>query len=311
MRLFQKNESVSYLKVHTEQADFVISGTNGWIGGAAVKFLNERGHRVISIDRNSPLDAIKRITRPEQTHFLCLGGKAHLPRNRHERELFAANCDFPETMAIACRDRGLASFTYLSSSKVLGDSSSSGPLSERSPRRPCDAYARSKVAGEDAVIKAMKSSKTRLIIVRPPLVYGEGVGANFRRLITLSKSRWPLPFDAARAPRSMIFNQHLIQSCESLSLGGYEGIFHVSDGVDLSAAEWIALIRKLLGRPNRMVCVPPKLMRGVFFLINQPAWYQALFAPMQLDCSKIQALNIRPWLTPEQALVKVIAAEGL
>jgi len=162
-----------------------------------------------------------------------LAGIAH--RQATREELDEVNVRLAERTARQAAAAG-ARFVFLSSVKVHGEESLA-PLTERSPIAPADPYAASKARAEDR-LRAIAG--LRLIVLRPPLVYGPGVKANFLSLMRLIARHVPLPLASVDNRRSLIYVGNLVDAILR-SLDG-EGTFLVSDGSPVSTP---ALCREL------------------------------------------------------------------
>jgi nucleoside-diphosphate-sugar epimerase len=157
-----------------------------------------------------------------------LAGIAH--RHAKREELDEVNVRLAERLGRQAGAAG-ARFIFLSTVKVHGEESAA-PLNERSPIAPADPYASSKARAEDR-LRAITG--LRLTVLRPPLVYGPGVKANFLSLMRLIDRRWPLPLASVRNRRSLIYVGNLADAIvRSLDR---EGTFLVSDGPAVSTPE--------------------------------------------------------------------------
>src|SRR5690606_26515092 len=111
-----------------------------------------------------------------------------------------------QQLAQAAAQAGVATFVFMSSIKALADHSAGAPLDETSPARPEDCYGVAKRATERRLERlARQAPGLRMLILRPPLVYGPGVGANFAALVRLVGRGLPLPLGAIRNRRSLVF----------------------------------------------------------------------------------------------------------
>src|SRR5262249_2968720 len=172
-----------------------------------------------------------------------------------------------------------------SSVKVHGEVSAA-PFTERSPIAPGDAYGRSKARAEEA-LRAVPG--LRLAVLRPPLVYGPGVKANFLALMRAIARGVPLPFALVKNRRSFIYLGNLVDAILSCLERG--GTFLVSDGVSRSTAQWCEALGQALERPARVFPFPPGLL---------PA---KLAGFLEVDDSAIRMdLGWRPPFTPEEGL---------
>jgi len=154
--------------------------------------------------------------------------------------------------------RGIRRFVYMSSLKVLGESGIE--LAPEDTPAPHDAYAVSKTEAEAAVREL--SGEMETVILRPPLVHGPGVGANFARLMSLTASGWPLPFGAIENQRSLIHVDNLADAVRH-ALSCHPGTYHPKDSRDFSTANLVRRLAEGMGRPCRLIPIPVGLMRGL------------------------------------------------
>jgi nucleoside-diphosphate-sugar epimerase len=200
-----------------------------------------------------------------------LAGIAH--RRASREELRRVNVDLAVETAKKAAAAG-ASFLFISTAKVHGEE---GLFSEKSPIAPKDPYAESKARAEDA-LRAIPG--LRLTVLRPPLVYGPGVTANFLSLMKAVASGIPLPFASIENRRSFVFLGNLVDAI--VNCLGRPGTFLVSDGVAISTPNLCRELAGALGRPARLFAFPPPLL---------PA---KLAASLALDDSLIR----REWKPP-------------
>jgi nucleoside-diphosphate-sugar epimerase len=174
---------------------------------------------------------------------------------------------------------------FLSSVKVHGEVSAA-PLTERSPIAPHDAYGKSKARAEEA-LRAIPG--LRLAVLRPPLVYGPGVKANFLALTRAIALGVPLPLASVKNRRSLVYLGNLVDAI--LSCLEREGTFLVSDGASRSTAQWCEALGRALEKPARLFPFPPRLLP------------EKLTAFLEVDDSAIRMdLGWRPPFTAEEGL---------
>jgi nucleoside-diphosphate-sugar epimerase len=215
-----------------------VTGAKGFIGAALVPALQRAGH-VVAAD-GAGCDAI--------VHLAAI---AH--RKASPAELEEVNVRLAERMGEAAVREG-AQLIFLSSVKVHGEISAAA-LRETSPIVPADRYAVSKARAEER-LRALRG--LRLTILRPPLVYGPGVKANFRALMQAVARGWPLPLAALQNRRSLVYVGNLadaIARCLNVP-----GTFLVSDGEAIATAQLCRDLGVALGRPARLFAFPPALL---------------------------------------------------
>ena len=215
-----------------------VTGAGGFVGRALVPELLRRGHEVI--------DAIGRAEA-----VVHLAAIAH--RRASREQLDEVNVRLAARVGREAAAQG-ARLVFLSSVKVHGEESHA-PITEHSPLAPQDAYAMSKVRAED-LLGAIPG--LRLAVLRPPLVYGPGVKANFLALMRAIARGWPLPLGAIDNRRSFIYVGNLADAI--VRCLGAEGTYLVSDGEPVSTPSLCRELGAALGRPARLVPFPGALL---------------------------------------------------
>ncbi len=205
---------------------------------------------------------------------------------------------------------GVTRFVFVSSVKVNGESGRFSELDQPCPRDP---YGISKHEAEIGLRQIAAESGMEVVIIRPPLVYGPGVKANFDALIRTVALGFPLPFGAINNRRSLIALENLVDfivTCIEIPAAANE-TFLVSDGEDISTADLIRRLARAMNRPARLIPVPANLVMSLAILAGQRAIAQRLIGSLQLDITKARAtLNWTPPLTVDQGLKQVAAAYG-
>ena len=215
----------------------------------------------------------------------------------------SVNVEATAALARAAAASGVGRFIFVSSVKVMGDVSARRPFVEDDSPQPQDAYGRSKLAAEQAL--AQIAGQIQVSIVRPPLVYGPGVRANFLSLLKLAASRWPLPLGAAQAPRSMVFIDNLVDALIACATRphGSPATYFVSDGRDVSVAELVRLMRVEMGVPVRLWNLPAGVVGAVTKGLGRADAAARLFSPLQVDIGRIRReLGWSPPVTAESGL---------
>ena len=164
------------------------------------------------------------------------------PKDRIEFE--RTNVLGSERLARSAAESGVKRFVYLSSIKVNGEHTAARAFRADDVPHPQDDYARSKLEAERRLADIGASSDMAVAVVRPPLVYGAGVRANFLRLLSLAHSGLPLPLASIANVRSMVSVWNLCDLIRALLQHGQPmtGVFLAGDGEDVSTAE---LVRRL------------------------------------------------------------------
>jgi nucleoside-diphosphate-sugar epimerase len=209
-------------------------------------------------------------------------------------------------LARAAAAAGVRRFVFISSVKVHGEATAPGrSFREDDPPAPMDAYGISKMEAEQALREVSAATGMELVIIRPPLVYGPGVKANFAALVRLVRRGWPLPLGAIHNQRSLVSLDNLvdlIMTCLRHPRAAGEA-FLVSDGQDLSTTELVRCLGKALGRVPVLVPVPATLLRGLAAATGRSEVVQRLCGNLQVDVTR--ARQLLGWSPP------VPVAEGL
>lgn len=290
----------------------VVTGANGFVGRTLCRTLVENGHRVTGIVRRAgtaPAGVLEWVHgTPEfadiDTHWPAPAGDAHcvvhLAARVHvmnepdsdetQRAFNATNVEGTLRVARAAQLNGVRRFIYVSSIKAIaGSGGTREPLREDALAQPDDAYGRSKLAAERSLADLRSETGLDVVIVRPPLVYGPDVGANFRKMLDTVWRGTPLPFGAVDAQRSLLFVDNLVDAlmhCASDARSA-NGCFHLADDVAPSVADLLRAIGRHLGRPARLVPVPVPLLKLAGRLTGRTAQIERLTESLVLDASAI------------------------
>jgi nucleoside-diphosphate-sugar epimerase len=201
-------------------------------------------------------------------------------------------------------------FVYLSSIKANGEETREGAYTPGDEPHPQDDYGLSKWHAEQHVAAAAGASGMQAVIVRPPLVYGPGVQANFLRLLRLVHQGWPLPFGAVRNARSLASVWNL---CDFLLLllihpKAPGRTWMICDGEDLSTPELIRRLGHAMERQVRLPSVPVALLQLCAGLLGRRAELARLCGSLQVDISQSRAeLGWSPPVTVNESLARTVA----
>jgi nucleoside-diphosphate-sugar epimerase len=182
-------------------------------------------------------------------------------------------------LAAQSAEAGVRRFLFLSSVKVHGDRSDR-PLSAADAPAPTDAYGRSKLAAERALVRL--SGRMATVVLRPPLVYGPGVKGNFLSLLRAVDRGLPLPLAAIDNRRSLIHVENLADAIRA-ALDAPPGVYLPSDREDVSTAMLIRRVAAALGRPPRLFPAPPAVLRGLAAAIGKSAAVERLIGTLTVD----------------------------
>ncbi|MFH0984193.1 MAG: SDR family oxidoreductase [Candidatus Omnitrophota bacterium] len=186
---------------------------------------------------------------------------------------------------------GIKRFVFISSIKVNGEGSSRSYSEEDSPS-PEDAYGVSKREAEDVLMEIAVQTGLEVVILRLPLVYGPGVKANFRNLISMVCAGIPLPFKSVRNRRSFIYLGNVIDAivaCVTHPLAVNQ-IFLVSDGEDVSTARLLEMIARALNKNLFLFPFHLRFLKLVCMTIGREKEIDKLTGSLCADICKIRSL---------------------
>ena len=209
-------------------------------------------------------------------------------------EFRCINVDATLNLARRAAENGVSRFVYLSSIKVNGEQTSIGvPFTADQQPNPGDPYGVSKREAEDGLRALAKETGMEVVIIRPPLVYGPGVKANFLAMMRWLSRGVPLPFGSVTENRrSLVALDNLIDlivTCIDHPAAANQ-TFLVSDGEDLSTAELLRRMGQALGTPARQIPVPVVLLNLGATLLGRPGVAQRLCGSLQVDITKTREM---------------------
>lgn len=210
-----------------------------------------------------------------------LGARVHEPRGLEE-SFRLDNAEKTTALARKAAADGARRLVLASTVKVFGEESPPGrPFAEADAPRPEDAYARSKLEAERAVAAA----GVPWAVVRIPLVWGPGVGGNFRALLSLAASGLPLPFAAIDNRRSLVHVDDLAEALEAAaSHPRAEGrVWVAAPAEPVSTPGLVAAMRAALAQPPRLFAMPVRVLEGAARLAGRAAQVRRLTRSLEAD----------------------------
>lgn len=203
---------------------------------------------------------------------------------------------------------GVKRFIFISSIKVNGENTATGssfaPDDEFVSEDP---YARSKSEAEQGLLALAKETKMEVVIIRPPLVYGPGVKANFASMMKWINKGIPLPLGSVHNQRSLVALENLVSfiiRCMSHPAAANE-VFLISDAEDVSTTRLVQKVAKAFGKKPFLIPVPVGLMKFVANTLGKGDVANRLFGSLQVDSSKAQQLlGWKPVITMDDQLKK-------
>ena len=305
-----------------------VTGASGFIGSALVTELAARPKvSVIAASRKQlrvDAEVVRTVTAPElgpdADWRIALRGadtvvhaaaRVHVLDDKTVDPLAAyryANVGGTLALAKQAATMGVKRFVFLSSIKVNGEATTAEPFRAYDTPTPEDDYGVSKWEAEQALHELAESTGMEVVIVRPPLVYGPGVKANYKSLMNALWRRWPLPLAAANSNRrSLVYLGNLVDllavCLEHPAAVGRT--FLVSDGEDLSTEELLQRQGQALRRPPKLWNWSPNFIQSGLRLLGREAVYDRLFGSLQVDIDETRkALDWKPPFSVEEGLAK-------
>lgn len=308
-----------------------VTGASGFVGRALVSQLVANGVRARAVLRKPaaeqgpgrPETIVVDDIGPATSWQSALAGvdclihaaaRVHVMRETDEDPLAAfrhVNVGGTARLAEEAAAIGVRRLVFLSSIKVHGDSvADDRVIHHDDPPAPTDPYGLSKWEAECVLRKIAARTSLEVVIVRPPLIYGPGVKANFERLMRLVRSGVPLPLASVRNRRSLVAIDNLldllIRCIDHPAAAGQ--VLLVSDGQDLSTPELIQGMARAMGRPARMLPVSPALLRLGGRLTGRLAEVERLVGSLRVDIGHTcQTLDWKPPLPVAEGLRRATA----
>jgi len=303
----------------------LVTGSTGFVGRHLLVDLKRHGYDTLSVVRSdakaeeqglSDVVIVNDLSDRAALRSACKGidaivhlaGLAHVMNGSEpevQKEYFRVNVSGTRSLISAAMEQRVKKFVFVSSIKVNGEATSGTPFSADLHPQPADAYGRSKLEAENIVENECKRNGCNWAIVRPPLIYGPGVRANFSRLMGLVESKLPLPLGLCKNRRALLFVGNLtsliIRTLEQAD--GPDCRMLVSDGVDLSVAELVRAMGEARGISPLLFPVPKSLLVAVATVLGQKNEMRRLTQSLEVDMeSTCQKLNWQPPFSIESAL---------
>jgi len=311
---------------------YLLTGATGFIGSAIAEFIVKEGHQLTILTRRPypnlhskninqiicDLEDYDSLSLEKFVSIDCVihaAARAHIMSETSDNTLIEyrkSNRDATLNLAKFSLQNGIKRFIYLSSVKVNGEQTMPGYVFKSDDSFITnDPYGLSKYEAEIGILKLAAESRMDVIIIRPPLVYGPGVKANFASMVNWVRKGVPLPFGMVDNKRSLIAIDNLVDfiilcSDRAKSPKAANQIFLISDGEHISTTTLLRKVAKAYGARSLLLPIPVSLMRLVAKLLGKSDMANRLFGNLQVDSTKAsELLGWKPVITMDEQLRKM------
>lgn len=305
----------------------LVTGSAGFVGRRLFDALHCLGHDAIRLHRltvgvngllfSDGSDVAWSSATEKADSVIHLAARVHVMDDKAAdplAEFRRVNVDGTLNLARQAAAAGIKRFVFMSSVKVNGESTQVGhPFSEVDVPNPHDAYGQSKSEAEHGLREIATETGMEVVIIRPPLVYGPGVKANFAALTRAVQKGWPLPLGAVHNQRSLVALDNLVDFVVVCTIHPQAAnqTFMVSDGHDLSITELVRGLAIASKIPHRFLSVPVWLLEAGAILLGKRASVQRLCGNLQVDISKARyLLGWTPPITVDEGLRRAVTGSG-
>ncbi len=303
---------------------FLVTGANGFVGSALVAALRQRSADdvVAATRRGAAGEVAVGDLGPDTDWSAALAGvdvvihsaaRVHVMNDTAASardEYMRSNVDGTLALARQAIGAGVKRFVYVSSIKANGEGTPLGrPYAASDAPNPQDPYGESKVVAEQGLRALSEETGLEVVIVRPPLVYGPGVRANFAALMRLVARGIPLPLGSIENRRSMVALDNLVDLIITCAVhpAAPGHVFLVSDGEDISTSDLLRRLGRALGRPARLLPIPPGLLALGAAILGRHAVATRVLGSLQVDIgSTRQTLGWSPPISVDEGLRRAV-----
>lgn len=294
----------------------LITGGTGFIGRHLVPYLQAMGHDIgcavwfqvpslnarqiivkrleANIDWSSALQGIEIV--------IHLAARVHIFDKQdavYTSDFIKINSTATKNFAEQAAQAGVKRFIFLSSIKVNGESTPLlEPFIDAGSEEPADEYSKSKFFAEQHLKTISNSTGLEVVILRPPLVYGPGVKANFKFMLDRVNQGWPLPFANIRNKRTFIFIDNLISAIDAVLINSKApgNCFLVADNESWALPDLLREIAEAMGKKLYLLPMPVTVLSSLFKLLRLNNLNTRLFGSLCVSNQRIQ--QILGWTPP-------------
>lgn len=299
----------------------LVTGASGFIGQSLIPILKNQNIQVLQVTRQQTDSNMTSFVIPDFAAkdawqdalsgcdvVIHLAARVHVMQDNAINPLeafLAVNLHGTVNLAKAAAKAGVKRFIFVSSIKVNGEFTGQQPFTESDLPNPQDPYAVSKYEAEKALRQIEKQTGMQVVILRPPLIYGVGVKANFAALIKLVDKKLPLPLANINNKRSFIYVNNFVDAIITCAThpNAAGQTYLVSDGEDVSMLQLIKKIAVALNKPSYLFAFPLSIMRFFAKFVGKSTSVDRLTESLVIDSSKIRRdLGWKPPFTMTEGL---------
>ena len=298
----------------------LVTGASGFIGNRLCQVLLDSGYTVRAAVRRSSqhlgLAAVEHVivgdigsdSRWDESlqhvdYVVHLAARVHVMKESLRdplTEYREVNTAATAHLARQAAGQGVKRFIYVSSIKVNGEATAGRPFFADDMPDPQDPYGVSKAEAEQQLRDISEQVNMEVVIVRPPLVYGSGVGGNFLRLMQLVERGVPLPLASIHNARSMVSLNNMVDLLVRCleHPGAANETFLAADGMDWSTPALLRCIAQYMGVSVRLFPLSPAFLRLAGRVSGQLGAVNRLCGSLELNINKTRELL--DWVPPQQ-----------
>lgn len=290
-----------------------VTGAFGFVGNALCEEFSRRNMPLVRVKLSQISPESLAVALQHSRVVVHLAARVHVMHDAaldSLHEYRRTNVQGTLNLARQAAAAGVRRFVFVSSVKVNGESTVVGHFFKPDDvPAPLDPYGISKMEAEQGLRQMASETGMEVVIIRPPLVYGPGVKANFAALMRAVQRGWPLPLGAVNNQRSLVALDNLVDfiiTCTTHPNAANQ-IFLVSDGQDLSTTALVRGMAQAAGVSARLVPVPTPLLRLAGRMLGKADAIDRLCGNLQVDNSK--ARDLLGWAPPvsvEEGLRRVV-----
>ncbi len=315
----------------------LLTGASGFIGSAVLSAAQARGLSVWAVFRSMASASVTGSTVVSSVIQSTLSGDTDWENALHGMDVVIhtaarvhimddsatdplaefrkVNVEGTLNLARQAAAHGVKRFVFVSSIKVNGEGTELGqPYVADAGSQPIDPYGISKYEAEIGLRTISAETDMEVVIIRPVLVYGPGVKANFATMVNWVRRGLPLPFGCVtKNRRSLVALDNLVDLilCCVDHPSAANQTFLVSDGEDLSTAELLLRVARAQGKTMYLLPVPELLLRFAAYLVGKESMAQRLLGSLQVDISKTrELLGWTPPVSVNEALRRTVIGVG-